>query len=76
VQVWIVLGGRGFVVEPRQQEFTIPKQGDTDPIFFAITPTAGDSLLLRISLYFARELTLLQEFEVPIPVKESVEVEQ
>lgn len=69
LDVWIVLSGHGFTAEPHQQKFTLPKQGDTDPIFFAINPTGYGSLLLRISLYFARELTLLQEFEVPIPVK-------
>ena len=74
VDVWIVLSGRGFIAKPRQQLFTLPKEGDTYPIFFAITPAEHDSLLLRISVYFARELTLLQEFEVPIAVKESVEV--
>lgn len=72
LDVWIVLSGYHFTVKPSQQKFTLPKQGDTDPIFFALTPTGYGSVLLRISLYFARELTLLQEFEVPIPVKESV----
>jgi len=71
--VWVVLSGLGFSVEPRQQLFTLPKTGDTDPIFFAITPTGRDSLLLRISLYFARELTLLQEFEISMSVKEPVQ---
>ena len=70
---WIVLSGYRLIAKPRQQKFTLPKQGDTAPIFFDITPTGDDSVLLRISLYFARELTLLQEFEVPIPVKESVQ---
>ena len=74
LEVWIVLSGLGFSVEPRQRQFTLPKQGDTKPIFFAITVTGYESLLLRISLYFARELTLLQEFEVLIPIKESVQV--
>jgi hypothetical protein len=74
LDVWIVLSGNGIMVEPRQQKFTLPKHGDTDPIFFAITPAGYGSVLLRISLYFARELTLLQEFEVSIPVKESAQV--
>jgi len=74
LDVWIVLSGHGFSAQPRQRRFTLPKHGDTVPIFFAITPTEGDSLLLRISLYFARELTLLQEFEVSIAAKESVQV--
>ena len=74
LDVWIVLSGYRVMVEPRQQKFTLPKEGDTDPIFFAVTPTGYGSVLLRISLYFARELTLLQEFEVLIPVKESIQV--
>ena len=71
MEVWIVLSGRGFMSDLQQQRFTLPKEGETDPIVFTITPTENDQLLLRISLYFARELTLLQEFEVPIPVNES-----
>jgi hypothetical protein len=74
LDVWIVLSGYRVKVEPCQQKFTLPKEGDTDTLFFAITPTGYGSVLLRVSLYFARELTLLQEFEVPIPVKESVQV--
>jgi hypothetical protein len=74
LEVWVVLSGSGIMAEPHQQKFTLPKQGDTDPIFFAVTPTGYGSVLLRISLYFARELTLLQEFEVPIAVKGSIQV--
>jgi hypothetical protein len=74
LDIWVVLSGYHFTAERRQQKFTLPKEGDTDPIFFAVTPTGGGSVFLRISLYFARELTLLQEFEIPIPVKESVQV--
>ena len=74
LDVLIVLSGHRILVEPRQQKFTLPKQGDTKPVSFDITPTGHDSALLRISLYFARELTLLQEFEVSLAVEESMQV--
>ena len=72
LKVLIVVSGYGFSVQPRQQEFLLPRQGNTELVFFGITPTRSDSLLLRISLYLARELTLLQEFEISIAIKESV----
>ena len=72
LSVVIVVSGDGFSVRPRQQTFSLPKEGDTEPVFFDITPTLLDFLLLRISLYLALELTLLQEFEINIPVTESV----
>ena len=62
----VVLGGSGFSVEPRQHLLVLPRRGSTAPIFFAITPLRAGTLILCISFYLARELALLQEFEVPI----------
>jgi len=61
-------------VEPREQELLLPSYGDTEPVFFGITPVLRDSLLLRITLYLARDLTLLEEFEVPVSVQTATKV--
>jgi hypothetical protein len=71
LQLLVVISGFGFVADQRQQILTLPKRGDSDTIFFAVTPNQ-DSMLLRISLYLARELTLLEEFELPIEVYSAI----
>jgi putative chitinase len=62
----IVVGGAGILVEPRQREINVPAEGNAQPVFFKLTPTRSSDVLLQISVYLARELALLQEFEVPI----------
>jgi hypothetical protein len=66
----VLLSGSDFKVEPRYREIVLPKYGDTGSIFFYITPLKSTSATLRISLHLARELTLLEEFEIPIPIME------
>src|SRR5262249_55157981 len=68
----IVLSGPDFEIQPRSVEITLPRHGDTAPAFFRIRPRKSALSLLRVSLYLARELALLEEFEIPIPVKEKL----
>ena len=72
--ILIVVGGHGFSVEPQGQSLLLPTHGDTEAVFFAITPVRRGSLLLRITLYLARELTLLEEFEIPINAQNAIRV--
>jgi lysozyme family protein/peptidoglycan hydrolase-like protein with peptidoglycan-binding domain len=74
LELLIVISGHGLSVKPREQPLRLAKTGDTRAVFFAITPTNSASLLLRISLYLAHELTLLEEFEIPIKVRDAVRV--
>jgi HSP20 family molecular chaperone IbpA len=73
LELLVVVGGYGFSVDRREQILSLPRHGDSKDIFFAITPVQDNSLLLRISLYLARELTLLEEFEIPIEVQSAAE---
>jgi hypothetical protein len=38
-------------------------------MFFTVTPLLKGLSLLRVSLYLARELALLEEFEIPLTVE-------
>ena len=67
----MVIGGSDFDVEPRSHPLSVPHHGDTGPIFFSLTPLRAYTLELRISFYLARELALLQEFQIPIEVREA-----
>jgi hypothetical protein len=68
----IVLSGHGFLVKPRERVLKLPKTRDTETVFFAITPIIVDDVILRISVYLARELMLLEEFEIPINVRQVI----
>ena len=35
----IVVSGHGFTVQPRQHNIALPRIGETEPVFFAVTPT-------------------------------------
>lgn len=72
--ILIVVSGHGFTASPHQRQLDLPKYGETEPVLFNITPLEPNSFLLRISIYLARELTLLEEFEIPIAVKEAMKV--
>jgi hypothetical protein len=66
LKLLVVLSGSGFRVEPRQHQLVLPRRGSTETIFFSLTPLRAGRLTLCVSFYLARELALVQEFEVPI----------
>jgi flagellar protein FliO/FliZ len=70
----VVVGGTGFRLEPRRHVLALPCRGDSESIFFTLTPLRAATLILCISIYLARELALLQEFEVPIETREAAMV--
>jgi hypothetical protein len=74
LDILVVLGGGDFRVTPRQRPLTLPKSGDTKPVEFAIRPLVAPSALLRVSLYLAHELLLLEEFEISIRVDKAAKV--
>ncbi|MFL6334716.1 MAG: hypothetical protein ACJ754_15505 [Pyrinomonadaceae bacterium] len=43
-------------------------------IYFKITPRVSGPVLLRLSIFLARELTLLEEFRVGVVVEDEAEV--
>jgi len=73
LELLVVLGGHGFLVKKRQQTLKLPRTGDSGVIYFEITPVLPTPLL-RISLYLASELTLLEEFAVPVKVAAAIVV--
>jgi hypothetical protein len=66
-----VVSGHGASISPGQRTFELTPAGDTEKIPFTITARRADAIALRISLYLARELTLLEEFEVSIAVQKA-----
>jgi len=74
VNILVVLSGDEFRVHPRRQSLTLSQSCDTKPVEFEIVPLVAVSALLRISFYLARELLLLEEFEISIPVQNAPKV--
>jgi hypothetical protein len=74
LDILVVLSGSDFRISPRQRPLTLPRSGETKPVEFAITPLVAPSALLRVSFYLARELFLLEEFEISIAVKQPEKV--
>jgi hypothetical protein len=74
LELLVVLSGRGFSIDPPSKTITLQKQGDTVPFLFKLSPTEAGFLYLRIGLYLARELTLLEEYEIPFEVMAAVPV--
>jgi hypothetical protein len=73
VEILVILTGLSFNIEPRAKRLTLPKRGESDSLFFCITPLVKDPLPLRVSLYIAGELTLLDELEIPLTVEDARE---
>ena len=69
VEIIVILSGRDFFIEPRSRQLNLSKTDETDPMFFTVTPLLKGLSLLRVSLYLARELALLEEFEIPLTVE-------
>jgi hypothetical protein len=74
LKILVVLGGGDFRVSPPQQPLTLSKSCDTKPVEFEIMPLVAESALLRISFYLARELLLLEEFEISVQVEHPAKV--
>src|SRR5262249_47729568 len=68
LELAVLVSGKDFKVEPRLRQFTLTKGTDSKPIHFEVTPLTEGKPILRVSLYLARELDLLEEFEIPIAV--------
>jgi hypothetical protein len=66
-----VVSGHGVSVSPGQRTFELTPAGDTKKILFTITARRAIPIALRTSLYLARELTLLEEFEVTVAVQKA-----
>lgn len=65
IDLLVVVGGRGYAVGRHQQPLRLPRFGDSDVARFDITPL-DETFLLRISIYLASDLALLEEFEFPL----------
>lgn len=65
IDLLVVVGGQGYSVVQRQQPLRLLRVGESDVARFAITPL-DETFLLRISVYLADDLALLEEFEFPL----------
>ena len=68
----ISLNGPGARVTPTSQLVTLHKQGDTPPVFFGVVPRRAGKLELYLSIYLAKEMTLLEEFVLTLPVAKAL----
>ena len=68
IELLVMAGSSAFTVEPRSHKITLLPKGDTVPCYFAVTPKRSGTCNLRISFYIAVDLTLLEEFEVPLDI--------
>ncbi len=64
----IVLRGDGFQVEPSWQPAVLPRLGEMEAAAFEVRPCIEGNLELSLSLYLARELTLLEEMRISVEV--------
>jgi CspA family cold shock protein len=65
LELLVVISGRGFSIKDHQQKLTLPRVGDSEVVHFEITPLL-ETLLLRISVFLCSDLTLIEEFEIPV----------
>ncbi|HET6194049.1 MAG TPA: ABC transporter ATP-binding protein [Trebonia sp.] len=64
VMLW---AGRA-TVEPAGRELSLPRNGQTEDISFAVTPLAAGKIRLRFRVYLAAQGNLLQELRVDVRV--------
>ena len=55
-------------VEPAGRELSLPRNGQTEDISFAVTPLAAGKIRLRFRVYLAAQGNLLQELRVDVRV--------
>lgn len=65
LELLVVIGGHGFSIKRHQRTLRLPRKGDSEIVRFEVTPRM-ESFLLRISVYVASDLTLVEEFEIPL----------
>ncbi|WP_422016787.1 hypothetical protein [Reyranella sp.] len=65
LELLVVIGGHGFSIKRHQQTLWLPPEGDSEIVRFQVTPRT-ESPFLRISIYMAIDLTLVEEFEIPL----------
>jgi serine/threonine protein kinase len=70
LEIVILLEGAGFEVTPLFQRTMLPKSGNMEPVFFTITRKSKSTVTLNLSIFLARELSLLEEFTLDLSVKE------
>jgi hypothetical protein len=67
----ICLNSPGARVIPTSRLMTLQKRGDTPPMFFDVVACLAGNLELYSSIYLAKEMTLLEEFLLTLPVAEA-----
>jgi CspA family cold shock protein len=73
LELLVVVGGQGFSIRQHQQKLRLPRAGDSGVVHFEITPRI-ETLLLRISVFLSSDLTLLEEFEIPVEARAQTKV--
>jgi hypothetical protein len=62
------LSGRGAEIVPGCYYLTLARSGESPTVHFQITPIEPGDLELHLSFMLAKELTLLQEYRLTLPV--------
>jgi len=64
----IVLTGKGAQIEPAWQNAILPRYGNMPAIYFEVRPVLEGPLTLCLSIMLAKEMTLLEEFQITLDV--------
>jgi serine/threonine protein kinase len=67
LELLIALNSLDAVVDPEWMTTMLPRQGDMDPVFFHILPRIPGGVTMGLSIYLARDLTLLEKFHLQLP---------
>lgn len=73
LDVIVCLSGPGAKVTPTSHPLKIFKHGASAEIRFEVIPRKQGDVILNLSIYLAKELTLLEELELSLPVRLAVE---
>lgn len=72
LELLIALNSVDAEVSPDWIVVKLPKHGDTEAVYFTVTPLTDDVVNLHLSIYLARDLTLLEKFRMSLPVVKAV----
>lgn len=72
--LWIALRSEDADIEPAGYQLVLPRTGNTQQIFFVVTPHNPECVKLRFLIYLYKEGVLLQELEATVPISVNMEL--
>ena len=68
LELLVMLWAARAAVDPAGRRLSLPRNGQTEDVWFDVTPLAAGKLRLRFRVYLAAQGILLQELSVDVPV--------